>query len=65
MLLTVGAGFPISILVVGGAPRVGDGGQLATSVGSSLYQLMSIYQHQGFPNSIKMWGGIYYQLVGT
>ena len=48
------AGFPISIFLVGGAlpPHlggalgVGDGGKQApTSRGSSLYQLMSTYQH--------------------
>ena len=53
--MTFRAGFPISILVVGrappsphlwGGPGVGDEGkQPPTSGGTSLYQLMSTYQH--------------------
>ena len=40
------AGFPLSILVVGGTPGVGDGGkQPPTSGESSLYQLLLTYNH--------------------
>lgn len=43
--------------MVGGARNVGDGGKPVTSAGSSLYQLMSTYRDQGFPNNVKR-GGI-------
>ena len=59
-LVTRFPGFPISLLMavvrgvfpMRGALGVGDGQQPATSGGSSLYQLMSTYWHQGFPNSV-------------
>ena len=44
--------------MVGGALNVGDGGKPVASEGSSLYQLMSTYRDQGFPNSVKRGGGI-------
>lgn len=44
--------------MVGGALNVGDGGKPVASEGSSLYQLMSTYRDQDFPNSVKKGGGI-------
>ena len=43
--------------MVGGALNVGDGGKPVASEGSSLYQLMSTYRDQDFPNSVKKGGG--------
>ena len=37
----------------GGTPGVRDGEQPEASGGSSIYQLMSTYQHQDFPSSVK------------